>query len=160
VPTERPSEPATRQTLRGGQLSEVDAAFDAWTSGDLDTMIAALDSRTNPIDRHFLLMSIVDRTYKARKQSPDMVRICKQVAARHLQELPAIAPALVKDLGVMPRVSTFRNYAIVLAEDGNFAGAISVCEQALRFSQGDGTKSGFPGRIRRLRKAMEAAAAR
>ena len=43
---------------------EADVAFRAWTSGSLNDMIGTLEKKTNLVDRNFLLMSIVDQTYK------------------------------------------------------------------------------------------------
>lgn len=53
-------------TLRCGKSVRVDEVFHAWTSGDLPRMLKAITLKTHPIDRHFLLMGIVERTYKAR----------------------------------------------------------------------------------------------
>jgi hypothetical protein len=60
----------TTFTLRQGKSVPVDDAFRAWTSGDLPKMIKAVSIKTNLIDRHFLLQSIVDATYKLRKEGP------------------------------------------------------------------------------------------
>lgn len=144
-------------TLRMGELVEADGAFEAWTSGDLDQMVDALDLPTNPIDRHFLLQNIVQKTYKER-DIPKARRLCRRVAEIHLSEFSDIAPALKKDMGgFLPRVSTFQHYATVLTEDGEFDRAVEVCEQAMEYGLDDGTKTGFEGRINRIqRKAKKA----
>jgi len=49
-------------TMRGGKSVPTDAVFDAWASGDLKAMLRALKLRTNLIDRHFLLLGIVEQT--------------------------------------------------------------------------------------------------
>lgn len=46
-------------TTRQGQLIRTDAAFDAWTSANMPAMLRALQTPTNPVDRHFLLLTIV-----------------------------------------------------------------------------------------------------
>jgi hypothetical protein len=71
---------------------------------------------------------------------------------KHLSELPDIIPPLKLDLGTLPRISTFQEYATVLAEDGKFEKAIDVCKIALSYGLHDGTKSGFDGRISRIEK--------
>ena len=129
-----------------------DDAFRAWTSGDLNQMLKAVSTKTNPIDRHFLLQSIVDATYKLRKEEKYR-KICIEYAEKHLQEFPSIAPVLKKDMGgTLPRVTTFQKYATVLTEDGEYEKAISVCEKALEYGLHDNTKSGFEGRIERIKK--------
>jgi len=77
---------------------------------------------------------------------------CLEVAELHLSEFSGIAPALEKDIGAMPRVTTFQNLATVLTEDGDYARAIEVCQMALRFGLEDGTKRGFEGRIAKIEK--------
>jgi hypothetical protein len=49
-------------------------------------------------------------------------------------------------------VPTFQDLATVLAEDHEFADAVRICEAAQGFGLQDGTKSGFEGRIARIRK--------
>src|SRR5690606_4144773 len=84
----------SRFTIRDGQLTATDEAFDAWTSRDLEKMRAALKTKTNLIDRHFLLMTFVDETYKRRKDDPEAKLVCAKVAEQHINEFPAIKPAL------------------------------------------------------------------
>ncbi|MCK5070578.1 MAG: hypothetical protein KAR01_08545 [Desulfocapsa sp.] len=146
---------STAFTIRQGKSVPVDDAFRAWTSGDLNIMLRAVSTRTNSIDRHFLLQSIVGATYKLRKE--DKYRqLCIEYAEKHLHEFPAIAPVLKDDMdGVLPRVTTFQNYATVLTEDGNYDKAISICEEALKYGLHDNTQSGFKGRIARIKKKAE-----
>lgn len=74
-------------------------------------------------------------------------------ARLHVREFPRLVPALKGDFGgSLPRVPTFQNVATVLAEDGAFEEAISVCLDALAHGLQDGTSSGFEGRISRIRR--------
>ncbi|XPF94265.1 hypothetical protein ACM9HF_19990 [Colwellia sp. RE-S-Sl-9] len=115
-------------------------------------MLKAVDSKTNLIDRHFLLLSIVRATYKLRKEEKYR-SLCVEYSEKHLQEFPEIAPALKENMGgFLPRVTTFQNYATVLSENNNFDKAIEVCQQALSYGLHDNTKSGFNGRIVRIEK--------
>jgi hypothetical protein len=116
-------------------------------------MRQALTCPTNAVDRHFLLQSIVDLTYKQRVAT-EMRRLCREVGEMHLKEFSIIGPRLQAEMGgVMPRVSTFPRLAAVLAEDGDFDRAIEVCQVAASWGLGDGTAGGYDGRIKRLRKA-------
>jgi hypothetical protein len=44
--------------------------------------------------------------------------------------------------------------ATALTEDGRHREAINICEAALVFGLSDGTKGGFEGRIKRIRKKV------
>ena len=139
-------------TIRLGKAVPTDAVFEAWTSGDLGKMLGVTSADTNPIDRHFLLQSIVSLSYKQRAEVKYR-KICIEHAEMHIAEFPVLAPALKADLdGVLPRVTTFQHYATVLTENGEFNNAIYVCETALKWGLKDGTQSGFQGRIARIRK--------
>ncbi|MGP4846186.1 hypothetical protein ACTXGQ_18810 [Marinobacter sp. 1Y8] len=146
-------EPGIRYTVRDGQLTPTDSAFDAWTSRDLEKMVSELETKTTLVDRHFLLMTIVDEAYKLRKNDTEMRALCQKVSEMHLAEFSKIRPALEKSLGgVLPRVPTFQKYATLLTEQDEFDRAVEVCEIALSFGLHDGTKSGFEGRIARIKK--------
>jgi tetratricopeptide (TPR) repeat protein len=150
--TKSQKEDPTTFTLRQGRSVPVDDAFRAWTSGDLNLMLKAVATKTNPIDRHFLLQSIVSETYKLRKEEKYR-ELCIEYAEKHLQEFPSLAPALKEDMGgTLPRISTFQHYAMVLTESGEYEKAISICEQAIKYDLHDNTNSGFEGRIARIRK--------
>jgi len=150
-------QPASEQSpvvyvTRLGKSGPADEAWLAWMSADLDRMLGALDTKTNLIDRHFLLMAIVEQTYK-RRSDPQMACTCARVAELHLSEFPQIAPALKKEFdGRLPRVSIFQQYATLLTDQGEYDKAIDVCKKALSFGLQDNTQSGFQGRIERIRK--------
>ena len=139
-------------TIRDEKLTKADKVFLAWTSGDLSKMVAALNQKTNPIDRHYLLLNTVEQAYKQRKANPDMRALCIRVSKVHIQEFGELSRALQKSTnGLLPRVPTFQYYATVLVEAGEFDQAIDVCQMALSFNLGDGTQSGFKGRIERIK---------
>lgn len=142
-----------RYTMRDGEQVETDAVFDAWTSGDIAQMQAALEEKANLVDRHFLLMSLVDQSYKHRKDDPELEKLCAEISEQHIQEFPEIKPALVRSLdGILPRVTTFQKYATLLTEHDNFDRAVEVCEVAISHGLHDGTKGGFEGRIDRIKR--------
>lgn len=143
----------TGYTIRGGQLTPMDQVFDAWTSRDLTKMRAALNTRTNLVDRHFLLMTLVDESYKLRKEDMEANELCEKVAEQHLEEFPNIKLALEESFGgILPRVTTFQKYATLLTEQGQYRRAVEVCEIAMSYGLHDGTKGGFEGRIERIKK--------
>ncbi len=122
-------------TTREGQSMEADESFRAWTSGNLSDMVKALDKKTNLIDRHFLLMSIVDQTYKNRSDSEN-ADLLRKVAEMHLAEFPKIKPALKREMdGILPRVTTFQKYSTFLTEEKEYEKAIEVCESAIRVAR-------------------------
>ncbi|MGA2507016.1 MAG: hypothetical protein ABSF80_06020 [Chitinispirillaceae bacterium] len=115
-------------------------------------MFSALDTKTNQVDRHFLLMGIVNETYRLRSD-PKMAEECLKVAQMHIDEFPAIMPALKRDFdGTLPCVATFQHYATLLTERGDFEKAIKVCETAISYGLEDGTIGGFEARINRIKK--------
>jgi hypothetical protein len=138
-------------TIRAGKSVPVDEAFEAWTSGDLPRMLGALNTKTNPIDRHYLLMGIVEQTYR-RRSEPGMADECARIAELHLFEFTNLAALLKQETGFLPRVTTFQSYATLLTEQGRFDDAIAVCNRALAFGLHDNTQSGFEGRIKRIEK--------
>lgn len=147
-----------RYTWRYGKMTEADNVFDAWTSGDFKAMLAQLNTDTNMIDRHYLLMSIISHAYRNRDDKEKRT-ICHQVAQMHIKEFPKIKAALEKDFeglpgleGRCPHVPTFQQYATILTEEERFSEAIAVCESAIHFGLSDGTKGGFQGRIERIKK--------
>lgn len=149
VPDEQPDLVA----IRFGKAVSPDEAFYASFSGDIRRMLAALEIETNPIDRHFLLLTIVQEAYKERKQG-EMASICEDVATLHLKEFPSLIGPLNEHFGMLPRVPTFQHYAALLTERGEFEKAIHVCQTAISYGLHDGTKSGFEGRIKRIQKAQ------
>lgn len=54
---------------RFGDIVESDEAFLARTSDDFNRMIKATELETNPVDRHFLLQTIIAESYKKRSES-------------------------------------------------------------------------------------------
>jgi hypothetical protein len=138
--------------IREGRPVPADEVFEAWTSGDLQRMARALSLKTNPVDRHFLLMNLFQQAYRLRNAEPAMRELAQRVGLQHVQEFRDLRSPLVRDLGVLPRVPTFQNLSTLLAEDGDHQQAIEVCEKAIEFGLSDGTKGDFPARIERLRK--------
>lgn len=148
-------EPEQVFTMRGGKMVPVDEVFGAWTSRDIPRMVEAMDLKTNPIDRHFLLLNIVTETYRLRAD-PEMAELCLRVAQTHLAEFPNLLPFLNQEFpDRLPQVPTFQHYATVLVDRDRFSEAIQVCEAAIGFGLQDGTQGGYEGRIARIKKRQE-----
>jgi hypothetical protein len=134
------------ESFNKDQLKEVLA------SKNLSQMVEALRFVSEPIDRHMLLSKIVELSYRKR-QDPETKEILNQHAQMHLKELPDLLPALKDKYGEsLKEITTFKLLAIVLDEEEKYEDAIKVCEMAVRLGLEDGTKSGFKGRIERLKK--------
>lgn len=140
-------------TFRLGKAVAPDEAFYASSSGDIERMVAALNVKTNPIDRHFLLFSLVKESYK-RRAEVEMGRICSTTSELHIREFPDLMESLKEQFGILPRVPTFQYYATLLTERGEFEKAIFVCKTAIAYGLLDGTKSGFEGRIMKIQKSQ------
>ncbi|MEH6734315.1 MAG: hypothetical protein V7690_06690 [Shewanella sp.] len=137
---------------RLGKQVKSDKVFESWTSNNLPQMLNAVSLKTNLIDRHFLLQSIIIDTYpeRANHQYRDM---CIKYSQMHIKEFNEIISALGKQMdGELPRVVTFQHYATILTENADFDRAIEVCKAAIKYNLNDGTKSGYAGRIARIEK--------
>lgn len=111
-------------------------------------------------ERHFLYNDLVECLYKNRNASPYARSLCEAVACQHVAEWPTLAPTVKQTLSLdcELRVPAFQLLATVLAERDAFEAAVAVCEEALRLGLEDGTKSGFRGRIARIRRSAERSA--
>jgi hypothetical protein len=125
----------------------------------ISEMLRQLEAERRPVDRHFLMLGIVESSYRDRLRDPEMRDLCERVGLQHVAEFPAFAPALREEFGMLPRVPTFQLLATVLSERGEFTRAIDICETALSLGLHDNTVSGFEGRIDRIRKKQAAARA-
>lgn len=124
----------------------------------LAVQASELQAEKDPVARHRLLQQLTEQTYKDRKD-PAMREACRTFSEQHMDEFSDIkAPLKKSNGGKLPHVPTFQNFANLLVEDGNFGKAIEVCEKALEFGLDDKTKSGFKGRIERIKKQQEKAA--
>lgn len=113
--------------------------------------IEALQGTQEPLSRHRLYVQITDATYKDRKKD-DVRAAFKNYAEQHVNEFKQIKPLLKKQNGgKLPQVLTFQNYANVLMEDGQYDKAVAVCEEALSHGLDDKTRTGFKGRIERIK---------
>lgn len=136
-------------------------------SGDPDAVREALELlRTDPVERNFRLSDLVEQTYRRCKDSPALRAICEQVAWQHVDEFPSLEEAVRIDhrrrYGHLPKerplgVSAFAVLTTLLTEKGDYDRAIAVCKRAMHFGLDDGTKTGYAGRIERIRRKQRKA---
>ena len=143
-------------TARRARTRRAEETSSASTSGELSRMLRGL-----AIDRHYLFLSIITETYKARHTIPEMRDVCERTAWQHLAEFPKVAEALIAEdrecggKGQLPRVPTFQHLATVLTENGDYDKAVHVCEQAVSFGVPNGKDGGFEERIARIRELQQ-----
>lgn len=107
-------------------------------------------------DRHLLLERIVALSYKYRHQDINMRRLAECVGWIHFDEFEDLLehiPVYV-DNQIFPP-ATFPKLATLFTEAGRYEKAIEICRKALSWGLNDGTKSGYRGRIERIKKRAE-----
>lgn len=136
---------------RNGKLVQLGESWEAIGSGDIDRMIRAAQLDDLALDRHYLLSALVGALYRQRKE-PVRRQQCREYAEIYISELPGILPSVEESVGTKVQVAAFQQYSQLLTEDGEFDRAIEVCELAIRLGTPDRTKTGYQGRIERIRK--------
>ncbi|MBR9986790.1 MAG: hypothetical protein KFF68_12860 [Desulfosarcina sp.] len=123
---------------------------------DIDAMAQLLESVDDPVIRDALFGQLVANHYRLRSD-PAHRDAFYRYAGQHVREIPAALDALEKNEDGRPdRVDSFKMMAIAMAEDQRYEAAIKVCETAMSLGLEDGTKTGFEGRIARLKKKRDA----
>lgn len=124
---------------------------------DLDQLLEAMAGVSDPVARHELYSGQIDRAYKQRHTDPAMKKMFVTCAENYVKEFPEAKEALFESLGDMPKiVPVFRQLAIFYEENQAYDQAVALCRQALSLGVEDGTKTGFNGRIARIRKKQSA----
>jgi hypothetical protein len=143
----KPLRGKTRATLDDDQRVE-----QALASRDLSSMETLLEDICDPVLRNRLLIRLVSGHYRRRSDAMHRATFYR-VALLQMEEASSIMDG-IEEVGT-PRpdyLDAFKTMAIALDEDGSLDGAIAVCEMALSLGLQDGTKTGFEGRIDRLRR--------
>lgn len=136
--------------------SLADRISDAVADGDLQEMVRLLGKTDTPMDRHHLLSALVGKAYAERIQ-PDMRKQLYEYGQIYTDEFDEIHPHL-KDTGENGDVNApvFKCMAIAMEEDMKFEEALALCQRALDYNLVDGTKTGYEGRIKRIRRKQDA----
>lgn len=139
---------------RFNKFIEADKVYLAWASNDIDTMLAAIDIKSNPLDRHYLLLNIVNLSYSKRE-----IEYYKEIAIKtaelHISEIKPILDYFNKYEHCIPSIPTFQQYATILTEIGEYDKAINICKKALELGLHDGTQGNYDGRIKRIEKKRD-----
>jgi hypothetical protein len=146
-----PSGPEAKPAAAESQARQ-DGLEKAIAVGDAAAMIAVLDETDDPLQRDTLFNHILAIYYRRRSEAADREKFYAY-GYRHLEEMPAILAALEQTEKRRPtRVATFKMIAIALEEDQRFEEAVTISKQAMALGFKDGTRTGYEGRIARLRK--------
>jgi hypothetical protein len=136
---------------RGSKTVEASEGFKANISNDFNQMLEAVNSKSDLVDRHFLLQTIISESYK--KRNEDVFKeYCLKYSDIYLSEVDSLLTALKKEYGDLPRVTIFQNYSTLLVELKQYDKAIKICEIAISFGLKDGTKGGFESRIEKIKR--------
>lgn len=119
---------------------------------EVELQAKALGETEDPLARHRLFQQVVEQCYRSRDEKTARLALLHYARA-HIAEFDEIAAPLKKQNGgKLPQVASFKHYAAVLTESGQYDEAIAVCNKALDYDLKDGTKSGYQGRIERIEK--------
>jgi hypothetical protein len=147
------SEPDPGASPQG--TSDEERVEEALASGDLSVMETVLQETDDSIQRNLLLNRLVAGHYRLRSE-PEHREAFYRVAHAQIDEASAILNAF--DVTGRPRpdrIEAFKSIAIALDEDERYDEAVAICEKALSLGLEDGTKTGFKGRIARLKKSRD-----
>lgn len=149
------AEEATKSTLQQQASAGIASNQAPVAPEGAEAQAAALSETNDPLARHRLYQHIVEQSYRQRNDSRGEAALMFYAAA-HIKEFDAIKGPLKKQNGgKLPQVATFKQYSAALTERGQYAQAIEVCEQAVKYKLKDGTKSGYEGRIERIKKLQD-----
>lgn len=138
--------------------SEAMYAFSDKNYSEADRLyLQSLKLSSNAIDRHFTYNGLIELTYRMRNEWPDALERCISYCLADIKFLPEFSHEYLKQFPndrTLPRIPAFLRLAIIYEKHENYAEAIAICELALKYGQHDDTKSGYIGRIERLRKKL------
>lgn len=123
---------------------------DLLSNGKLDDWIAFEKESLTFENYQAIVYKITKFTYPKRKDPK-----IRAVFMTHAQDyVDKFKPTNLADV---PSEYIFKCLAIVLQEDKRFLKAINLCKKAVDLGLADGTKTGYKGRIERLKKAQKTA---
>ena len=111
--------------------------------------------QASPVDKHFYLMNAADCYYKQRDSREDALTLAEKYHLMDVKLFPQYKRSLAKDMGgVLPRIPSFQQLAIIYDKAGRYQEAIDICKLALKYDLTDNTKSGYTGRLEKLQKKL------
>lgn len=135
-----------------------------WASGNGDYLLSeklllkALEVSNNYTEKHAAHNSLIDMYYKQRDENPSALDSCIYYCIKDIEIVDGIEQEWFQHYSmreeVKPPIPSFKRLAIIFEKQGKLDEAIEVCERAVKYKLDDGTKGGFEGRIRKLKKNL------
>ena len=140
------------------------SSYIGWAVADHDYALAdkiiehcnKIYEKAAPVDKHFYLMGAADCYYKQRTSREDSLALAEKYHMMDVKLFPQYKGPLVKDMGgILPRIPSFQQLAIMYEKAGRYQDAIDICKLAMKYGLTDTTKSGFAGRLEKLQKKLD-----
>ena len=110
--------------------------------------------KATPVDKHFYLMGAADCYYKQRDIREDGFALAEKYHLMDIKLFPRYKVPLIKDIGMLPRIPSFQQLAIMYEKAGRYQDAIDICKLAIKYGLTDTTKSGYAVRLEKLQKKL------
>ena len=115
-----------------------------------------LEGVEDPLERHKIYTRGIELAYgKKNEADPAMRQKAKSFALDYVREFPLMKDAVFTYLAGSRYISVFKELAILYEEEQELDKALSLCNQARLLGLEDGTKTGYQGRIDRLKKKFK-----
>ena len=143
------------------------SSYIGWAVADHDYALAdkiiehcdKIYEKATPVDKHFYLMGAADCYYKQRDSREDALALAEKYHLMDVKLFPQYKGLLVKDMGgILPRIPSFQQLAIMYEKAGRYQDAIDICKLAMDYGLTDTTKSGYAGRLENLQKKLNGSA--
>lgn len=113
--------------------------------------------KANPVDRHFYLIGAADCYYRQRDSREGALALAEKYHLMDVRLFPYYKTQLQQEAGgILPRIPSFQQLAIIYEKTGRFQEAIDICNLALKYNLTDSTKGGYTGRLEKLMKKLAA----
>jgi len=138
-------------------------SYIGWAVADHDYALAdkiiehcdKIYEKATPVDKHFYLMGAADCYYKQRTFREDALALAEKYHMMDVKLFPQYKGPLVKDMGgILPRIPSFQQLAIMYEKAGRYQDAIDICKLAMKYGLTDTTKGGYAGRLEKLQKKL------
>lgn len=100
-----------------------------------------LDHESNPLERHFIYNELEKLLYKCRDVFDSALVQFMQTCRSHDAEMEAIRPLLVRQLGGVPALPTYKQAAILKQKERDFEGALWWAERGLAIYGSEGLRA-------------------
>ena len=111
----------------------------------------------NVEDLHFTYLCLYEMYYKQRDEKPSALEMCIEYCKKDIELYPRFIKKYMETSSVIPKVPAFQQLAIIYEKQGKYKDAIKVSELAIQYDQKEDTKSGYEGRIERLKNKIQKA---